>query len=248
MKNKLTSLDLSSLTHLEAGELANRHLSDLGTIASQMQAETVYLNYLTNLQTAATGFQRALKKIQGNGATPKIVQADDGRDLSLRALRKAVSAATYSDSADEAEAAYQIKLVLKTYKNIELLGYEAESMAIDKLLAELDKGAYAQSIATLSLQRHLVRLRNANETFKNLFGDRMTTSAMQETFDARTLRHALQAVYREFALYVQAMANASQGGAYEQALNLINTARKYYADMLARRKGRAADKATTATA
>lgn len=243
MKNKLTSLNLSNLTHLEAGELANRHLSDLGTIAGQMQAETVYLNYLTKLQTAATEFQRALKKIQANGATPKIVQADDERDLALRSLRKAVSAATYSDSADETEAAYQVKLVLKTYKNIEQLGYEAESMAIDKLLAELDKGTYAQFIVALGLQRHLIRLRNTNEAFKSLFGDRMTSSAMQETFDARALRQNMLTMYREFALYVQAMANAAQGSAYEQALNLINTARKYYADTLARRKGRAADKA-----
>ena len=74
-----------------------------------------------------------------------------------------------------------------------------------------------------------------NAAFKNLFGGRIVTTAMTESFDMKTIRAELQEIYYDFNDYVLAMAKAIDNPLFPAALNLLNTARKYYADQLARR-------------
>ena len=51
----------------------------------------------------------------------------------------------------------------------------------------------------------------------------------------KVIRTELQEIYSDFCDYVLAMAKATENPLFPAALNLINTARKYYADLLARR-------------
>ena len=85
------------------------------------------------------------------------------------------------------------------------------------------------------MSKYVGRLNDTNNTFKNLFGGRMVGSAMTETYDMKAIRSELQSTYSEFCDYVLAMAKAFNTPLFVSALNLLNTARKYYADQLARR-------------
>ncbi len=74
-----------------------------------------------------------------------------------------------------------------------------------------------------------------NLNFKTLFSGRMVTGAMTETFDVQVIHKELLKLYADFTAYVLAMAKALDTPLFNTALTLLNTARKYYADMLARR-------------
>jgi hypothetical protein len=240
MNYKLASLSLTRLTHLEAAELISRLLSDVASQPNVKSTSTdaVVQNYMDVLANKLAQLQRALLRIQENSATKAIEKADQERDTSLRLLRKAVKLAILSDVPEEVEAAQKLASLLKVYKKVEILNYEAETQAVDKLLVELN-GTFAPHITLLSYGRYAQRLSNSNAVFKELFGGRMTETALKETFDTRSLRNDLLTTYRELALYLQAMANLPQANEHIQLLALVNTARKYYSDMVARREGMA---------
>ena len=58
---------------------------------------------------------------------------------------------------------------------------------------------------------------------------------MSENYDMKAIRKELMEVYMDFAVYVLAMAKATEGQLFVTALNLINAARKYYADQMTSR-------------
>lgn len=64
----------------------------------------------------------------------------------------------------------------------------------------------------------------------------MVTS-LTESYNAKELRKELFAQYSETTRYIEAMANAHKTPQYIQVLQVINGARKYSAEMLARREG-----------
>jgi hypothetical protein len=122
---------------------------------------------------------------------------------------------------------------------VEHLNYEAETMAIDKLIDELQSAKYAPLVTSLLLTRYVQRLKTSNDSFKAQFGTRITGEAFQESFDTRALRQDLMDYYRDFTLYLQVMVTTTSEPYFAQVLAIVNTARKYYADMLATRRGKA---------
>ncbi len=163
--------------------------------------------------------------------------ADKDRDLAFGQFKKSVKLFLDSDDADEQEAAKSLMNLINVYKDIENLSYGAEITNIDKLIAELEGANYSEKVAFLNIGRPVMRLKNNNATFKTLFEWRLVEEATTETYNAKLLRKELLATYAEMTKYIVAMANALHSEQFVSVLNLLNIARKYYADLLARRKG-----------
>ncbi len=85
------------------------------------------------------------------------------------------------------------------------------------------------------MERYVTRISDANEAFKLQFGGRMTTTAMTVTRNLKSIRAEMFGTYSEFCNYVLAMAKAQELPLFTTMLDILNTARKYYADLLARR-------------
>lgn len=251
MSYKLESLSVDRLTQLELGELTLRTASDIGNIppAPDPRTDTAPLTgYLESLTTKGNLFKKAILKTQAGSDTQAIEMADSARDNAFRILKKAVQLGSYSSVAAEAQAAHNISVKLKAYKDIEKLGYGPETLALTKLVEELE-GLRAGDVARLALGRYVAAVKTANNAFKALIDSRVTTTAFEEQYDIRALRADLAKTYREFMLYLQVMANLPNNGYFVQLLNVANVSRKSYADELARRQGiiLAADKKSTAT-
>jgi hypothetical protein len=105
------------------------------------------------------------------------------------------------------------------------------------LITELNKPVYSEKIAILHMQKYVNNMAEANEAFKNLFSQRLQGVASTEVFDIKSIRAEMLTVYNDFCEYVLAMAKATELPLFVNSLNLINTARKYYADLMARRQG-----------
>lgn len=243
MKQILEPLTTSALTNMEAGQLFRRHLGDLGTIDASLLIDSPFNNYVQQIGNQAAIYENALAQVRKNEETQKIVDADAVRDKAVSAFSLALKlhAAAYDPA--EVEASRSLGILFATYKNLAKLNYEAESMAIDKLTGELNSPAYSEKISSLHMSKYVARLNETNTTFKNLFSGRMVTTAMNETFDMKIIRIDLQSTYNDFCDYVLAMAKATDNPLFASALNLLNTARKYYADLLARRTAPKTEKA-----
>lgn len=242
MKLKLEPLRLSGLTNMEAGQLLKRHLSDLATLDPQLLTDAPFNTYLQALANHSVLFEKGLAQIRKNEETQKIEMADANRDKATVAFGRALKLYAVSDVPDEVEASRVLSILFDNFKNLPALSYEAETIAIDKLVGELEKESYAAEINLLQVGRYVNRMKTTNDQFKILFGGRITTSAVTETYDMKTIRMDALKKYSDFTTYVLAMAKALETPLFVQALNLLNTARKYYADLLARRTGNNDDK------
>jgi hypothetical protein len=234
MKFILEPLRTSALTNMEFGQLMRRHQTDLGTIDPSLLTDAPYTNYVQKLTGQTDLYENGLAQVRKNEETLKIVLADEGRDKAVSAFGAALNLHSMSDIPEEVEACRSLSILFGTYKNLAKLNYEAETLGIDKLTTELNGPTYSEKVNNLHMSKYVARLTETNTAFKNLFGGRMVTTANTETFDMKILRAELQDIYTDFTDYVLAMAKAIENPLFPAALNLLNTARKYYADQLAR--------------
>ncbi len=241
MKQSLEPLRVSMLTNMEGGQLMKRHLNDLRSIDPALLTDAPFTTYVQDLTGYAEKYEKALAQVRKNEETEKIMLADNLRDRALDAFRKALKLYAVSDNEAEVEASRGLRILLDTYKNLASTNYEAETIGIDKLVSELARPNYNSKISLLKMERYVTRISNANEAFKTLFSGRMMTVATTETYDLKSIRSEMSIRYGEFCDYVLAMAKALNTPLFTTTLNLLNTARKYYADQLARRIAPKAD-------
>jgi hypothetical protein len=243
MKLKLETLRTPGLTNMEVGQLIIRHLTDLDTIDPALKTDAPFTTYTNELGLQSVEYQKGLAQVIMNEETQKIVFADVNRDKANSAFGIGLKLYALSDIPEEVEASRSLGILFGTYKNLSTLSYEAETLAIDKLVGELLSPAYISKINLLQMDRYVTRMRNANEAFKPLFSGRMVGTAMTETYDMKILRTTLLNKYSDFAKYVLAMAKATNSPLFADALSLLNTARKYYDDMVAKRTAPKQEKA-----
>lgn len=241
MKHSLEPLRVSMLTNMECGQLMKRHLNDVRTINPAMLTDEPFNEYVRVLTVNANLYEKALAQVRKNEETEKIMLADDVRDKALEAFGKALKLYAVSDDAAEVEASRGLRILFDSFKNLAVLNYEAESIGIDKLLGELERTDYAAKISLLKMERYVTRIKVANETFKALFSGRMIAVALTETYDLKSIRREMSVRYGEFCDYVLAMAKVRDASLFTITLDLLNAARKYYADQLARRFASKAD-------
>ena len=234
MKFILESLRTSKLTNMEFGQLIRRHLSDLSTINSGLLTDVYYNNYVQKIIAQAVVYENALAQIRKNEETEKILLADQDRDKALSAFGASIKLFAMSELPKEVEASRSLGILFANFKNLATKSYEAETLGIDKLILELNSPAYIEKVNQLKLGRYVTRMTETNNAFKTLFGGRMVSTANTESYDMKLIRAESTDLYNDFADYVLTMAKVSDNALFTSALNLLNTARKYYADQLAR--------------
>ncbi|MBP1640428.1 MAG: hypothetical protein H6Q17_2011 [Bacteroidetes bacterium] len=237
MNYTLESLKVSNLTLLEVGQLINRHQQDIGSLDPALITDPPLKNYLTVLFTQNVTFTQGLMKTQKDERTELLEDDDSTRDKSLATFGKAIRLSLDSDNEEEAAAAKSLSILLNTYKDIADLPYEAETLAMDKLVAALESSEYSSKVSATNNGKYVSRMKSANETFKAHFGDRSTTESLAYSINNKKARKELLDYYGEALDYLVSMANAHKTEQFAKTLALINGGRKYYADTLAHRAG-----------
>ena len=114
-----------------------------------------------------------------------------------------------SEDPEEVEASKSLRNLFNRFKNLDALNFEAETLGIDKLLDELESKKYAGSVALLNIGKYVTRMKVSNENFKILFGGRMVTESMTETFNLKAIRKEMLKFYSDFTAYVLAIAKTT---------------------------------------
>jgi len=223
-----------SLSNMGAGQLINRHLSDLNTIESTLRTDESFNAYIQELTRQVEVYDKALARVRKNDETAKIKQAGVIRDKAVQSFVTALKLYSLSDNEAEVEASRGLRILMDSFKNLVRLNYEAKTLGIDKLVSDLESETYSGKVDFLQIERYVGRMKSANNDFNVLFSGRMVAEAMTETYNMKQIRREMLRKYADFTAYVLAMAKATESQLFTSALSLLNTTRKYYSDMLAR--------------
>lgn len=245
MEKELEPLRISDLTNLEFGQLLNRHLAEIGKLSPSQNvpaegtqfADGPLNAYLGRLTSAQTDFKLALVQVQKNDETEKIELADKARDRAVSAFNMAIKTSLLSEYMKEVDAAKSLNTLLRSFKKLQYLNFEAESIAIDQLGDELKKENYQPKVELLNLGQYVARMKAANSSFKTLYEGRTESEVLTVHYNAKVLRKALIKEYKYFAGYVVSMARAHDTDEFNNILLWLNNTRKEYSDLLARRSG-----------
>lgn len=224
-----------ALSNMETGQLMKRHLADLNTIEPNLFTDESFNAYIQELARQSELYDKALGQVRKNAETEKVKQAGIVRDKALRAFLTALKLYSLSDEEPEVGACRSLQILTGSFKNLPRLNYEAKTLGIEKLVSELESEHYAGKVAFLQLSRYVDRMKNANHDFAVLFSGRMVAEATTEAYNMKLVRKEMLRKYSDFTAYVLAMAKATESLLFVSSLNLMNAARKYYSEMVARR-------------
>lgn len=238
---QLQNISLTRLTVLEFGQHIKSIHTNINLLGNGFVTDAVLNDYLQALNTKMEGYDKAMLQIAKSDETAKIVGADKQRDNALTALTRLLY--VYELSENEAElAAYEsLTTLFNTYKGIQKWNFEEESNGIDNLLTDLGDAKYKAHVELLKMQAWVARIDNNNAAFKTLFAARTQEASGKESFDVVAMRRDIKAVYEDATGYVLSMAKAQNTEQYNKCLDVINTVRKYYHDLLAKRKNGTSD-------
>ena len=234
---KLYPLNISRIPYLESGQFIVRYLTDFTNSGIDPNTDPDFKALHSSLLLQSPIYNQALMQVRAQAETEELIGLDQARDKKVTTLRRAVSVFEHTDDASEKAAYGLIKIILKTYKDIEIANYEAESLGVDNLIAELRNGTHLSAVQKLGLEGHINNLETTNTNFKNKFDSRSTETISTVVYDAKALRKAILDTYKELAEYVLVIAKRRNTQYYLDILTVVNNGRDYFANILARRGG-----------
>lgn len=232
----LEELNFGKLTHLESGQHVKSVHNNL--TASVGITDPAFLHYMITTKNAVDNFDESQVKITKSDETQKIEAADLERDRAFATLRCALNVFEYSKSEPHKLAFTSLDNLFSNYSGLQVWNYAEETNGIENLIADLEKPKYAAHVLALGLGVHIDRLRSDNDDFKALFSVRTVNRAETPDHSSKLLRQKMYVAYDDMANYIVAMSKVPNANEqFSRALALVNADRKYYSDMLAKRKG-----------
>ena len=233
---EIQKLNLARLTVLEFGQHIKSTLQNINLLGAGFITDAVLTHYLSQLNLKMVDYDKAMLQISKSDETAKIVEADKLRDNALSATTRQLSVFELSENPAEVLAYESLKTVFKTYGGIQSWNFEEESNGIDNLVVELGNTKYAPHIALLGMGGLVSRITVRNAEFKTIFAGRTQEVSVKVVYDTKTMRANIKTVNDDMNNYVLSMAKAQNTDQYNRSLDVINTVRKYYSDLLAKRK------------
>ncbi len=233
---KLYPISVSRLQILESGQFISNLIADYVKSGLVAATDPEYKKQYDVLKVLSTPYNVALNQIKAQKETEELMELDMERDQRLTTIRRAVSVFEFSDAAAEVSAYKAVSIILKKYTALERANYPAETLGIDKVVAEI-REAKEHAIDVLHLAPHVDRLEVANTAFKAKFADRSADVISTISYDVKTMRKEIFDVYNTLANYVALMAKIKNDAYFLDTLKVFNYSREYFADILARREG-----------
>lgn len=233
---QLQFLTLTRLSVLEFGQHIKRVLENIQLLGKDLITDKVLDEYLTTLNAEAAEYDKAMLQIAKSDETARITAADKRRDNAISTLTRYLSVFEFAEDDAEHEAYQSLYIVFNTYKGMQRWNLEEETNGIDNLLADLAADKYRPLVQLLGMQRYVERLATHNTAFKTLFSNRVQEVSAKEIYDVPVMRRVLKEKYNDMTAYVLLMAKRQDAEQYNKCLDVINTVRKYYHDLLAKRK------------
>ena len=160
------------------------------------------------LKKSKESYTKGFNKVRASPHTGRLFAADENRDNRLIGLRTFALAQTYSWIPEIKTAADQMMAVINAHgTGIESLSNSEESGKIHKLLDDLSKPIYSESIEIMGLKPWIAALAAAQTEFESIDTERTTERASTKDIASATIqRKELQLALKSFIMYVEVMA------------------------------------------
>lgn len=188
--------------------------------AAISQLSSVYNNF----HMAVQDYQLKLEPVHYVAYTKDISDKDQERDELFTALHVVVLAYTRSPIVAEATAANLLSSVFDKYKGLRDKEYREESGGLFNFIEELETH-HQQRLATLHLTEWVNILKNKNQEFALIYGERNVQK--REYFSYKEILAARQTVleaYRELIAHFEAsvLVGSIPNGSYQNMVQTIN--------------------------
>ncbi|HCR77543.1 MAG TPA: hypothetical protein DIW37_14290 [Chryseobacterium sp.] len=237
-KLKLTSVHIPSLHHAEFGQFIVRFFEDFAQTSLDANTDGDFKTLFDKIQNQLPAYNSALDQIRASEETEKIAGADKVRDKDVQALKDSLKPYRNAKTDAEKDAYTSLKLLLDQYKGVEDAAYEEETNKLNLLVAKLQSPEYSSHVATLGIVKFVNHLADSNTAFNDLFSHRSYQTSQKQVYDVKALRKSLTDDYRQMTDYISVMANLKADPFYKDVLAVVNNPRKYFSDVLAKRKGK----------
>jgi hypothetical protein len=186
----------------------------------------------------------AYKVIRKSDLSAVKEESDQARDTIFIGIKDAVKSLLRHFDANVRAAAQRIKIVIDTYDNpkplIEL-SYDAETVAINNLLQELD-GKYAADVQLTGLATWVEELRNRNNAFEKLTREYNEQQAEKPSVSTKDARTDTDKAYQDIIVAINGLLILDGDTAYAPFVAELNALIKHYNDLIAQHRGRLASK------
>jgi len=218
-----------SLTNVQFSQFMADHLYHLGLITPAEMTDAELKMLIATLTALLGDYDKVLVKITKSAISELIKKHDGNRDTSYRALKSALKTESLSTDIEVVSAVHGIETMLDTCGAVPSLALEAETRAIDAIVAELESPKFLPLVQKVGITAKVTRLKSDNNVFKTTYASRTTEYMEKETADNRELRTKANEVYTTLCDYVAMMSHLEKGPVYDKVVTIINTIRIQYA-------------------
>ena len=174
------------------------------------------------LRAAVTAEDDNLQLSAKSLITDKIADADKERDRLYSGYKKAVGGYADFPDAAMADAAKILSQHIKDYKINPQMQLDKETGLLVNFVQDLE-GKFAEQVKTLSLGAFVEKLKTANETVRELTGQRTDERSAKTAGALKTARAASEEAYKTLVQHVNAHALIEGDAAYSAFIDYANT-------------------------
>jgi hypothetical protein len=161
--------------------------------------------------------------------TQKIADADHRVDGDIASLREIITAATRHFNPPVAEAAKILLNRLQSFGDISKKSYEAETAAVNLLIADLKSGHYEKEVALVGIDQWVLELEAAEKEFEELLAKRNAETAEKPQQRLKDVRREIDGKYDRMNDIIDANA-ILKAGVYDHFIARLNAEITYFND------------------
>jgi hypothetical protein len=196
---------------------------------------------LTNLRACVDNEDLCYRVGRKSDLSSEKEEVDKARDELVVAIRGFLKVSAHHSEDNVKKATNRVKIVFDKYnqpKKINLLSYDAETVAINNMLQELEE-KNQQDIQLIGIENWFLQLKIKNNEFEQLSLSYNVQQSEKPTFTAAEARKETDAAYKEFVTALEGLMilekNEPEFVAFAKELN---TWIKHYNDLVAQHQGR----------
>jgi hypothetical protein len=167
--------------------------------------KTFFGSKYTLFKTTLAKEEALTQRMHKSEYTKQIAEADQRVDHCISSINEIIVASTRHPQETVRTAAYSLKVRLDEYGRIQRKSYEAETLAVDMLLSDLQSDAYSSKVTLLGLTVWVNELTAAETAFQQLFATRQDETEVKPKGSLTDIRREIDPQYHELV----EMANAA---------------------------------------
>jgi hypothetical protein len=194
--------------------------------------DTLYPEFLSALDSEF----EAVNLIKKSAITDDLELADQPRDVLYRGLCKTVKGALNHYDPDVKQAAAKVLVALQTPRNMAILPYDEETLALNKLNKELTT-FYTNEMATLGIEQWVSELMAKNNAFDQLMKMRYNEMSQKTTMRMKSMRLKLQNAFQKLISRIEALIELNGDANHAEFVAELNSIVQRYNNAVLRREG-----------